>query len=227
MQKSTKYYLETASLLGWGADSKLDRERITLLEKFVTGKKILDIGCGMGSYVDFLNSIGYECVGVDLVEDFIREARKTKRGIFIKARAGNLPFKSKEFNTVILFDILEHGDDVKILNEAKRVCKSKILVIVPKKVDFELEQAGIIFRHYIDKSHLREYEEKDIKDLADKVNLKLANIYKIHPLYNETIFLSLFGGPTFFKKIIRKIVFLILPKKNYPTEFFAVLRNKF
>lgn len=224
MQKSTKYYLDTALSLGWGSDSKPDNERIKLLKKFIVGNKILDVGCGTGSYVAFLNSIGYECVGVDFVEDFIDEAKKTKRGIFIKARADNLPFKSKEFNTVILFDILEHGDDIKILNEAKRVCKSKILVIVPKKVDFELEQAGVIFRHYIDKSHLREYEEKDIKELAEKTDLKLVNLLRIHPLYNETIFLSLFSGATILKKIIRKIIFFILPKTLYFTEYFAVLK---
>lgn len=133
-----------------------------------------------------------------------------------------MPFENHEFDTVILFDVLEHGDDIKILKEAKRVCKSKILIIIPRKVDSQLEQSGVIFRHYIDKSHLREYEERDIKDLGQKTNLKLSNLQEVHPLYNETIFLSLFDGPQILKKILRKITFFILPKSFYPTEYFAV-----
>lgn len=225
MQKSTKYYSNNVSLLGWGADSRLDRERIKLLKIFVTGKKILDVGCGLGFYVDFLNSIGYECVGVDFVEEFIKEAKRVKKGVFIKAKADDLPFRDNEFDTVILFDILEHGDDIKILKEAKRVCKSKILVIIPRKVDYQLEQSGVIFRHYIDRSHIREYEDQDIKDLAQKTSLKLISLKKIHPLYNETIFLSLFGGSEYLKKILRKITFFILPKITYPTEYFAVFEK--
>lgn len=80
MIKSAKYYQESASFLGWGEDSKLDEERIKLIKKFVTGKKVLDIGCGLGFYVDFLNSSGYECVGVDFVAEFINKAKKIKKG---------------------------------------------------------------------------------------------------------------------------------------------------
>lgn len=222
MAKRANYYLKFSLSLGWDNNSGLDKERLELIKKFIKGKKILDVGCGFGLYVDYLSRQGFDATGLDFVEEFIKKAT-LRRGTFIKGRADKLPFRNNEFDTILLFDILEHGDDIKILEEAKRVSKERILIIVPRKVDYQLEQSGVIFRHYLDKSHIREYEEKDIEKLAKSVNLKLTYIKVVHPLYNETIFLSLFDGPIILKKIIRKIVFLLLPKKIYPTEYFAVL----
>ncbi len=222
MAKLPQYYLETSSILGWGVDSGLDTERLKLIKQFIKGNNILDIGCGYGLYVDYLTSQGFNATGVDFVGDFIEAAKRIKKGDFIKGQAEHLPFGDKTFETVLLFDILEHGNDKDILSEAKRVSKKVILAVVPRKVDPQLEQSGVIFRHYMDKSHLREYEKEDIKKLANKSGLKLLHLQKIHPLYSETIFLSLFGGSLFVKKIIRKIVFAILPKVFYPTEYFVV-----
>lgn len=222
-KKPKEYYLKKSSFLGWGERGAiLDSERVRLIDKYVAGKRILDIGCGAGLYVDYLVSQGFDAYGLDFVGQFIQEAKKSKKGIFVKGEAEKLPFKDNEFNTIILFNILEHGDDWKLLGEAKRVTKKRILVIVPKEVDRRLEQSGVIYRHYLDKSHLREYRKQDLENLAKNLGLKLTAIQPVHPLYNETIFLSLFSGPIVFKKIIRKIVFAILPKENYPTEYFAV-----
>lgn len=222
-EKKPEYYLKSSSSLGWGEDNALlDMQRVKLLEKYIEGKKILDVGCGQGIYVDFLVSKGFDGWGVDFVEEFVKRAKKGKKGSFVLGKAEKLPFPDKSFDTVLLFDIVEHADEEKVLKEAKRVARKKILVIVPRQVDYELEKAGVVFRHYIDKSHLKEYAENDFENLAKKTGLKLVHLEKIHSLYNETIFLSLFCSPLFFTKIIRKIVFLILKKRKYFTEFFAV-----
>lgn len=224
--KTSDYYFKSANTLGWGEQTlKPDKERKDLLIKFVSGEKVLDIGCGYGVYVDFLASNGYQAFGVDFVSEFIEQAGKTKKGTFMQGNAEKLPFPDKSFDTCLLFDILEHGDDVMLLKEAKRITKEKILIIVPRLVDKKLEQSGVIFRHYLDKSHLREYSMEDINALAKKVGMEVVFMKEVHLLYNETIFLALFSGPMFFKKIIRKIVFLLLPKSLYPTEIFAVLKR--
>ncbi len=223
MTKKANYYLSSSLSLGWDNNSQLDKERLELINKFTLGKKVLDVGCGYGLYVDYLSRQGFDATGLDFVSEFIKTARETKKGSFFKGRAEKIPLDDNFFDTIFLFDILEHGEDIRILKEAKRVSKGRILMIVPRKVDSQLEKSGVIFRHYLDKSHIREYEKQDIEKLARETNLKLTHIQTVHPLYNETIFLSLFDGPIFLKKLIRKMVFLLLPKKNYPTEYFAVL----
>ena len=222
----TVYYLKNSAKFGWGEKKSLDRERQDLLDKYVYGKKVLDIGCGIGLYVDYLAKGGMDAYGVDFVDEFIISAKKTKKGTFIKGQAENLPFAQSQFDTVILFNILEHGDDLAILKEAIRIVRKRILVIVPKVVDETLEKSGVVFRHYLDKSHSKEYIEEDLRIFAKELNLKLIKLKKVHPLYNETIFAALFEGSLFFKKLIRKLVFAFLPKKIYPTEIFAVFEKR-
>ena len=225
-KKSSGYYLDSAARFGWGEESaKLDKERVALLINFIDGSKVLDVGCGSGIYVDYLSSLGYQVWGLDFVEKFIEGEKKNKKGNFVKGTAEKLPFEDNLFDTVFLFDILEHGDDKKILQQAKRVTSKRIIIIVPRVVDKELEQSGVIFRHYLDKSHLREYSEDDVKSLIKMVGLKLIYLKQVHPLYNETVFAALFRGPVLLKKIIRKIVLSILPIHQYPTEYFAVLEK--
>ena len=219
-------YLKNSDSYGWGVESaKLDTERVNLLKKFVVGKKVLDVGCGSGLYVDYLTKQGLNVVGLDFVEELISFAKKARAGVFVLGEAQNLPFADKQFDTVLLFDVLEHEDDKKILMEAKRVAKRRILVIVPRIVDQELAQSGVVFRHYIDKSHLREYEQNNMIELADRLDLKAIHIQAVHPLYNETVFMALFNGPILLKKVIRKIALLFLPKRKYPTEYFGVFEK--
>lgn len=225
--KKPNYYFEKAGFLGWDEkDATLDKERIRLLDKFIAGKKVLDVGCGTGIYVDYLSKKGFDAWGLDFVEEFISRAKKSKKGSFFIGKAEKLPFKDLEFDTVILFNTLEHGPDKLILKEAKRVAKRQILVIVPKIVDEELAKSGVIFRHYLDKSHLKEYAREDFEHLAKSTGLSLSFFEQVHPLYNETIFLALFGGSILLRKIIRKLVFAILPKRVYPTEYFAVFSKR-
>jgi len=224
--KPPEYYAKKAPYLGWGEEGqKLDKQRLQLLEKYIVGKKILDIGCGLGFYTDYLSKQGHDSWGVDFVTDFINQAKKSRQGNFVLGKAEQLPFEDNSFDTVILFDILEHGDDKVFLSEAKRVSRKRVLLIVPRQVDSVLEKSGVIFRHYLDKSHLREYQEEDLYSLSKQVNLKLKYLEPVHSLYNETIFLVLFKGPLLLKKFIRKIVFLFLPKEDYSTEYFAVLEK--
>ncbi len=221
---TSEFYLKNSPFLGWGTkESKLDPERCALLEKYLVGNKVLDVGCGSGIYVGFINSLGFESWGLDFVKEFVKEAQKKVRGRFMQGRAEKLPFEKEEFDTVLLFDILEHGDDSIILKEALRVVSKRVIFIVPRTVDEELASSGVIFRHYLDKSHLREYTEKDIVILAQKLKVKLKVLKPAHALYNETIYWSLFNGPVLLKKIIRKATLLVLPSKKYFTEYFVVL----
>lgn len=226
IKKEARYYAKHAQKLGWGeANAVLDKERVKLIDKFVEGEKVLDVGCANGVYTNYLSKKGFKAYGIDIVTEFIKNNKKKYPKIeFKKGSADSIPYPNKFFDTIILFDILEHGDDQKFLSEAKRVTSKKILIIVPRVVDTELEQSGVIFRHYIDKSHLREYSERDFSKLAKKNKLKIEYLTPVHDLYIDTIFFSLFGGNKLIKKIIRKIILILLPVKKYPTEYFAVFK---
>jgi SAM-dependent methyltransferase len=219
-----KYYREHSSELGWGNDVvRLDPERLELLNRYIVGHRILDVACGSGIYTDYLANLGCDAWGIDLVSDFIENAKKTKKGVFIQGEADKLPFKDGEFDTVLLFDILEHGDEIAMLQEAKRVASKRILVNVPRKVDRELEESGVVFRHYTDKSHLREYLRKDIQLLANNCGLSVAEIVDVNAVDPYRVQNSMFVGNQLSKRIVRMISKRLLGEKYYPTGLFAVI----
>lgn len=120
--ETEKYYRENSAELGWGPEiAKLDSERLRMLDRHVAGPKILDVACGSGIYTDYLAKRGFDAWGIDLVADFIEKAKTTKQGTYLQGEADRLPFADGEFDTVLLFDILEHVDDAVLLREAKRV----------------------------------------------------------------------------------------------------------
>ena len=73
------------------------------------GKKALDIGCSYGYVVKLLQFYGYEAVGLDLSRTAIFTGKKVfKEANFVVADAFKLPFKSKFFNLITAFEVMEH-----------------------------------------------------------------------------------------------------------------------
>jgi SAM-dependent methyltransferase len=218
-----KYYREHSIELGWGAEvARLDPERVELLNRYLVGPRVLDVACASGIYTDYLSSRGYDAWGIDLVDDFIQKAKETRKGNFLQGEADRLPCADGEFDTVLLFDILEHGDDVAILKEAKRVASKRILVNVPRKVDTELQRTGIVFSHYIDKSHIREYTEESIRSLGRECALDMIHLQGSSHFNPLDVYKAIFSGNTFLKRVIKVMLMMFLRCRYYPTGFFAV-----
>lgn len=83
----------------------LRRAEESALRKFAKGR-ILDIGCGTGYHLAFLqkNNIGDELVGVDISKQMLQQARKKCGCKVIEAQAEDLPFPDKSFDTIICFN---------------------------------------------------------------------------------------------------------------------------
>ena len=79
------------------------------------GKKILDLGCATGDYSNNLKSIDYECTGVDINPEYIEKTRE--KGIDAYLMEGdNLKFPNNSFDTVLLFEVLKHVDNILIMS---------------------------------------------------------------------------------------------------------------
>jgi ubiquinone/menaquinone biosynthesis C-methylase UbiE len=100
----------------------------------VTGDKVLDLGCGYGTFAQSVLDAGKEGVGLDL--DF----RKIETGMSVypalRARLVQgdihcLPFKDRSFPTVVLRESLHHLAWETNLPEILRVCSREILVFEP------------------------------------------------------------------------------------------------
>jgi SAM-dependent methyltransferase len=66
------------------------------------GKRVLDLACGKGRHSIFLNSLGYEVVGVDLSSNSIQLARKHARpGLSFKVGDMRLPQGNEDFDLIV------------------------------------------------------------------------------------------------------------------------------
>jgi ubiquinone/menaquinone biosynthesis C-methylase UbiE len=97
------------------------------------GDKVLDIGCGNGRYFELLKDADY--VGIDNSSKLIEEAKKKyAEANFLVADALDIPFGDNTFDKIysiaVLHNIPSKELRLEFLNEAKRVLKSKGLLIL-------------------------------------------------------------------------------------------------
>jgi len=99
-------------------------------------KTILDVGCGQGEPMSFINKRrNFKVTGVDLFQPYLEKARR--KAIYqdlINCNALSLPFEDKTFDAVICMELLEHleqTDGILLLDELERVARKQILLTTP------------------------------------------------------------------------------------------------
>ncbi len=101
-------------------------EKIEFIKKYCKGK-ILDIGCGPFYTSKFFNNI----IGIDPSIELLKLSKSKNK---ICARAENLPFKNKSFDTIISVTAIQNFNNIKkAIQEMKRVSKGKIIITTIKK----------------------------------------------------------------------------------------------
>jgi len=96
---------------------------------------VLVVGAGQGLIVEELRKRGYECDGVDLSSEMIRQA-KLRRGIaLVQADAKAMPFPTASYETIIyatgVVDFTADDDDIRVmLVEGRRVVKESGRIFV-------------------------------------------------------------------------------------------------
>lgn len=124
-------YEKDEDIAGW-SDHSLNRQIAAFLSVFLKlkidrGSKILDVGCGPGTYSIILADSGNKVIGIDFSEHMVHKAARKSKGKniqYIIADAYFLPFKGESFDMTICTGVLQHiADENSVINEMKRVLK--------------------------------------------------------------------------------------------------------
>lgn len=135
--------------------------------------KILDAGCGEGSLGKELIKRGYSNIfGFDYSEQGVKRAKKHYREC-IKSDIYSLPYKDKEFDTIICIEVIEFLDEPeKAFRELLRVAKKQVIIVSANYTWFNI-------RAIVDKSYRKDIAKREIhitysflKSLGKKNNLK-------------------------------------------------------
>ena len=95
--------------------------------------KILDVGCGTGTTLRWLEKYGWT-VGIDISKEAIGYCRERGCARLIRVEEEILPFKNRSFDCVVAMDVIEHiRNDRKALGEYRRLLKPGgfLLLTVP------------------------------------------------------------------------------------------------
>lgn len=196
----------------WGY---LNPERLSAVLKFA-GRKVLDVGCSKGEYVKVLLNKGYDAYGFDILyhKEWKELEEKFKCGDII-----NMPYQDEEFDTLLLFEILEHLDDFEgALKEIKRVVKMNIIISVPDAEIYPfMGESGLTFHHWIDRTHINFFTEEGLKEKLTKHGFAIVFFKRINPVYPEIILFHEFGFSLRFSKLLSRVISRIHKRKIFMT----------
>lgn len=153
----------------YGEEQEKKYERCSRYLDGVSGKVVLDCGCGTGTLLTRLSGQDGFFVGVDYSKAMLKLARKTAGSAadvdLICADADNLPFKSAAFDRVVCFTMLGNMPEIgRTLREFGRVARDSAQIVLSfnrKNVKADevlrcMENASVHPREFID--------DEDIKD---------------------------------------------------------------
>jgi SAM-dependent methyltransferase len=136
------------------------------------GRRLLDLGCGMGTFTFEAARAGSFAVGLDSMAPALRAARRVAvaEGVstarFVRGDAARLPFADAGMDIVVAADLTEHLDDVtlaRVLAEARRVLREggTIVLYTPDRnhVFERLRDAGILKQ---DSSHIGVRDDREL-----------------------------------------------------------------
>jgi ubiquinone/menaquinone biosynthesis C-methylase UbiE len=181
------------------------------------GRSILDLGCATGEYCIILEEMGFECTGVDINPQYVEIARK--KGVnAIVAEGDDLKFEDHSFDTVLLFEVLEHVENPQnLLKEAKRVAKKNVLITVPDCGQLsELSSLGLTYEHLLETDHVNFFTKNDLENLIS------GEFKKFNVVEKETIKLGAIGLPLPFKILILGLYKIKLIKSDIYYRLYAV-----
>ena len=119
-----------------GFYGRVDTRMNEKVTQWVSGEKVLDIGCGFGQLVEYLRIKGYDATGIDMLPEFIKVGkRRFPNAHLLSMEFDDLVSTGNLFDTVILKDTLHHiwdeSDVSRFLQQVKEVCCQRILILDP------------------------------------------------------------------------------------------------
>lgn len=164
----------------------------------------LDVGCGIGVYLERFRQESWASFGVDLDWQSLSEATAQGRPVAASV-AERLPFPDNTFGVVLLQEVIEHfADDAQALAEAVRVLRpgGRAYIFAPNRL-YPFETHGVYWRGryhfgtiplvgYLPNAlrdklapHVRAYTRNDLRRLVAPLPCRVISHVQIYPGYDK------------------------------------------
>ncbi len=197
------------------------------------GKRILDIGCGVGAFVRRLREFSLRIAGIDVDAERVIEGGKEVPGLAL-AVGEHLPFADGAFDVILLHEVLEHvTDDLATLRETHRLLApgGKAVIFCPNRL-YPFETHGIFLgRRYVFGNmpmvnylpdavrdrlvpHARAYTERGLRRIYRRAGLR--------PLVHTYVFPGFDHVMARRKAVGRALRWALYPFENSPLRIFGL-----
>ena len=110
------------------------------LERLLRGRRLLDVGCSYGAFLDAARERGWEVSGVELSVKGSEYARRHRALEVFTGTLEHAGFPAGSFDAVSLWDVIEHLDrPLDLLREARRILRPGGVLLV-----FTINQRSLI-----------------------------------------------------------------------------------
>ncbi|MBI1862734.1 class I SAM-dependent methyltransferase [Candidatus Microgenomates bacterium] len=199
----------------------VDKNKLKVIAKYA-GKRILDVGCSHGTYVNTLNSRGYEAIGCDLLS--YDDWKKHPRGTFKVSDIYDLSYKNRSVDTVLLFEVLEHLEHPSdALKEIGRVASKNVIISVPNcDLPSVFINSKLVYYHYYDRTHINFFTVSSLTELLIENGYNIDLIKRFDPIMPITLLLVSLYVPESIAVVIGKIFQRMPFGKKYMTDIVIV-----
>jgi SAM-dependent methyltransferase len=205
------------------------------------GKRVLDVGCGLGMYVRHFREFSDDVYGVDIDAEKVAEASACFPNIQVSP-AERLPFANDFFDVVLSHEVLEHvDDDRQSVAEALRVLRpgGKLVIFVPNRL-YPFETHGCFWRgkHHFGNiplvnwlpdpvrrqlcPHVRAYTRRSLRRLWQGLPCRVVVHIQIYPGYDKMVARHRTVG-----SMLRSLTYALerTPLRAFGLSHFAVLEK--
>lgn len=162
---------------------------------------ILDFGCGTGSFLEFMKTKNWKCLGVEVNDDARKECLKKELEVY-----ANLNNIHEKFDLITAWHVLEHVRDLnetieKLLEKLKK--KGLLIVALPNHRSLDAQTYKEFWAGYDVPRHLYHFDKETFSMLMKKHDLKVK---EIKPLWFDAFYVSILshkysGRPSFIQSI--------------------------
>jgi SAM-dependent methyltransferase len=179
------------------------RTLIYFLRKYQkNSKKVLDIGCGVGTIDFYIAKHDSNVTGIDISQNSISIAKKNaeyfklnKKIVFKVLDFPNKIPKGK-FDIIICSEVLEHLKQDKIAVEKINdlLLTGGILIASSPSKNSPLYRLGFLSKFEKEVGHLRRYSEESFRNLFENVGFRILETKKTEGILRNFLFTNPIGG---------------------------------
>ena len=163
------------------------KNKLKLINSQSPKGRILDIGAGVGDFLNVAKNDGWETIGIE-PSDKAKVIAKNKGVSFVESLS---ELESNSFDIITMWHVLEHVPNLENqIKELKRLIKptGTVIIAVPNFKSYDAEYYGKFWAAYDIPIHLWHFSKTAIKKLFAKEDLELKEVL---PMKFDSFYVSL------------------------------------